>query len=127
MERPFKIPDSVRPYVEYLESTIEEFKTHTKKKFYRGIQRQLDLLGDEMLDESFVVSMKSSYELRGEKYIKVDNGFEGFFDMMTKGEAIVKAMEKFETQALPKEQKQSEKKSLSEDSAENFMKPSEKK
>lgn len=93
MERPAKIPSNILPYIEYLEKENNEFKTDTKKKFYRGVQRQLDLLGDEMLKEDFKVSMIKS---------KDDNGFDGFFDMMTKGEAIVKAMEKFEQQAIPK-------------------------
>lgn len=94
MERPAKIPKDILPYIEYLEKENREFKTDTKKKFYRGVQRQLDLLGDEMLRPDFQVSM-----IKGEQ----DSGFDSFFDMMTKGDAIVKAMEKFETQALPKE------------------------
>lgn len=121
MEKPLIKDKAVLLYVDYLEKQISEFKTHTKKKFYSGIQRQLDLLADEMLDENFKVSLKPEYKLQGEKYVKIDTGFEGFFDMMTKGEAIIKAMEKFEQQALPEEIKQGTKTRLSEDSAENFI------
>lgn len=108
-------------YVEHLEQTIEKFRTHTKKKYYLGIQRQLDILADEMLDEKFKVSMVSAYEFDGKKQVKVDNGFESFFDMLTKGEAIIKAMQKFEVEVFPKE-KDDEIKPLSEDSAENYLK-----
>lgn len=112
MERPLKIPPSVLLYVEYLENEIQNYKTDTKKKFYRGIQRQLGLLGDEMLREDFKVSM-----IKGEE----DNGFDGFFDMMTKGDAIVKAMEKFEQQANPTI-KDDSKKIVKEDGVEQFIK-----
>lgn len=113
MIRPTIKDKSILEYVEYLEKQLVELKTHTKKKFYMGIQRQLDLLADEMLDPSFIVSMKKTDN---------DSGFDGFFDMITKGDAIIKAMEKFEAQALPKEEKSDVKKPLSEDSAENYLK-----
>ena len=106
--------------IEELEKQIEEFKTHTKKKYYLGIQRQLDLLGDEMLSEGFKVSMKADYVVQGEKYIKVDNGFDAFFDMLTKGEAIIKAMQKFEEDVFNKPD--DSKKVVKEDGVEQFIK-----
>ena len=112
MEKPVIKERAALAYVEYLEKQIEDFRINTKKKFYLGVQRQLDLLGDEMLDESFKVSMK-----KGE----TDTGFDGFFDMITKGEAIVKAMEKFELQAFPKKEDDS-KKVIKEDGVEDFLK-----
>jgi len=93
MERPNKIPKDILPYIEFLEKENADFKTDTKKKFFRGVQRQLDFLADEMLDPTFVVSMKKDVE---------NNGFDSFFDLMAKGDAIVKSMEKFEAQAIPK-------------------------
>jgi hypothetical protein len=112
MDKPIIKDKATLAYVEFLENEIESFKTHTKKKFYLGIQRQLDLLGDEMLAPEFKVSMK-----RGEK----DSGFDGFFDMITKGEAIIKAMEKFEQQAFPSVKDES-KKVVKEDGVEQFIK-----
>lgn len=112
MERPTNIKDkSTLLYIEHLESKIEEFKSHTKKKFYLGIQRQLDFLAEEMLSEDFQVSLK-----------KDDSGFDQFFDMITKGEAIIKAMEKFEQQAFPSESNQGKKKVTKDDGVEEFIK-----
>ncbi len=105
MEKPAIKSGPVLDYVNYLEAQLDAFKTHTKKKFYLGIQRQLDLLGDEMLQDDFKVSMKKSFTINEGKSSMVDSGFDGFFDMLTKGEAIIKAMEKFEAQAIPKEEK----------------------
>ncbi len=93
MTRPTSKDQAVNAYIDYLEQQIEAFKTHTKKKFYRGIQRQLDLLGDEMLDPGFKVSLRDDAD-----------GFGSFFDMLSKGESIIKSMEKFEAQAIPKEE-----------------------
>ena len=123
MEKPLGIKDvKALTYIEYLEKQIEDFKTHTKKKFYNGIQRQLDLLADEMMDKDFKVSLKTSYELQGDKYIKVDTGFDSFFDMMTKGDAIVKAMEKFEEQAFPNNSGDNKKKVVKLEGVEEFLK-----
>ena len=120
MEKPVIKDAKILAYINYLEKQIDEFNIHTKKKFYRGIQRQLDLLADEMLDDNFKVSLKTEYTWEGDKRVKVDNGFDCFFDMMTKGEAIVKAMEKFESQALPSVEPK--KKVVKDDGVEEFLK-----
>ncbi len=119
MERPTIKDKAVLAYVEYLESQLSS--QDTVKKFRRGIQRQLDLLADEMLNENFIISLKPIYvqSLDG-KMIKTESGFNEFFDMLTKGKEIVAAIEKFETAAYPKAQVD-KKKSLSTDSAENYL------
>ena len=103
-----------------LEKQIEGFKTHTKKKFYLGIQRQLDILADEMLNPDFKVSMVSEYEQQGNKQVKIDNGFEGFFDIIVKGEVIVKAMKNFEEEVFNKVD--DSRKIVKEDGVEQFIK-----
>lgn len=83
------------------------------------------MLGDEMLDESFKVSMKKTFTKSNDdsgKMKVVDTGFEGFFDMITKGEAIIKAMEKFEQQAFPQLQQDSKKKVVKLEGVEEYLK-----
>jgi len=77
--------------VNYLESQITS--DATKKKFYRGIQRQLDLLADELLDKEFKVSLKTE-----------GKEFDKFFDMLTKGSTIIQAIKNFENEVMPKEE-----------------------
>lgn len=123
MDKPTGIKDAkALAYIEFLENQIEEFKNHTKKKFYRGIQRQLDLLAEEMLSDGFEVSLKPKYTWEGEKRVKEDSGFDSFFDMMTRGEAITKAMEKFESQAFPNVKEVNKKNIVKEEGVEEFLK-----
>lgn len=92
MIRPKSKDVELNKYCDYLEAQIEEFKTHTKKKFYRGIQRQMDLISEEMLNPDFKVSLSAE-----------GDEFNNFFDMLSKGKAIVDAMQNFENQAIPVE------------------------
>lgn len=122
MATPLKSLKEANLRIEELENQIEQFKTHTKKKFYLGIQRQLDLLGDEMLSDDFKVSMKKTFTEGSKegKMVMQDSGFEGFFDMLIKGEAIIKAMQKFEEDVFNKPD--DSKKVVKEDGVEQFIK-----
>ena len=120
MKRPVIKDKILIAYVEYLEEQISS--DATKVKFYRGVKRQLDILADEMLDPNFKVSLKVDYVQRGEKWMKEDSSFDQFFDMMTKGNSIIQSMKNFEAESKPQETtKGEEKKPLSEDSAENYL------
>lgn len=93
-------------YCDWLEAQLTS--TDTVKKFNRGFQKQLDGIADELLDPSYQISIKGK-----------ESDFKNFFEMVTKGQTIVSAMEKFEKAAYDK--RSDEKKPLSEDSADNYL------
>lgn len=89
MKRPAIKDKAVSAYVDYLEEQISGFKTDTKKKFYLGVQRQLDILSDELLAEEFRLSLRSDSEV--DRFLKI----------LKESTQIVDAMDKFEKKALP--------------------------
>lgn len=94
-------------YSEWLESQLTS--KDTVKKFNRGFQKQLDGIADELLDPSYQISIKGK-----------ESDFKNFFEMVTKGQTIVQAMEKFEKAAYA-DLRGDEKKTFSDDSAENYL------
>ncbi len=100
MTRPPKLSD--KEYIKFLEAQLSS--QDTTKKFFRGIQRQMDILSDELLAEEFKVSFKTEYEFgKDGKLSKRTNTFEAFFDMLVKGKQIVDSMAHFEIAAYPAE------------------------
>lgn len=108
MKRPPIKDKAILAYVEYLESQVNS--SATKKKFYKGIQRQLDLIADELLSDEFKITLKG---IEGEK----NENFDRFFDMLTKGSAIVTSMKNFENEVYQKE----EEKKISQGTADEFI------
>ena len=94
-------------YCDWLESQLNS--KDTVKKFNRGFQKQLDGIADELLDPSYQISIKGK-----------ESDFKNFFEMVTKGQTIVSAMEKFEKAAYA-DIKGDDKKPLSDESADNYL------
>lgn len=106
MKCPANIKDkTILAYIEWLESQISS--EATKKKFYNGIQRQLDLIADELLSDDFKISIKNE-----------GKEFDKFFDLLTKGTTIIQAMKNFENEVMPKIE---EKKQSNPDTADAFL------
>lgn len=92
MERPNIKSGPILDYVVYLEKQIESTLIYTKKKLNRGIQRQVDFLADELLREDFKLSLTSDVEV--DRFLKI----------IKEANPIILAMEKFESQSVPKDE-----------------------
>lgn len=90
MKKPVIKDKAILQYVEYLEAKVNS--DSTKMKFFKGVQRQLDLLADEMLNDEFKISLKGE-----------GTEFKNFADMLIKGNQIIQSMKNFENEAMPKQ------------------------
>lgn len=93
MKRPDIKDKKILSYIEYLEGKLTS--DATKMKFFKGVQRQLDLLADEMLNDDFKISLKGE-----------GTEFKNFADMLIKGNQIIQSMKNFESEAMPKQQEE---------------------
>ena len=109
MERPNKIPPSILPYIEYIEKKAENNLIQTVNKLNRGLQKQVDFLADELLSDTFKLSLED------------DKAVDRFLKILEKADPILKAMDKFEQKANGT-QKDDSKKVVKEDGVEQFIK-----